>query len=513
MRLLCFLTEHTPEIHTPTVALTPEPSATPTSTPVPTPTPVPEEVFIPLNEKRTQVYFTGEEKSLLVAGIGDTVKLGRYEQDNDLSNGAEEIEWLVLDNQDNQLFLISKYCLDVKPFQEEGSNLTWTESSLRTWLNQEFYQTAFSEEDKKLIWKTKVTGDMDRKYNSKLGEDTEDKVFLLGVSQSFFYFEDSKIAYDVNRRGKLTAYAIAQGGWIDERQGEYYGNGRWWLSLPSDGGIVCMQPTGSFEFRGYSANDKSTAVRPVIWVRRTTDSTSALPTPTPVPVVFTPQNTGSKVSFTGKVSTITEAKVGDTVRFGSYEQDGDSSNGAEEIEWLVLDAQDGNLFLLSKHVLDNKKYHEKKEDIIWKSSTLRTWLNHDFVSAAFSEEEQGRILLTYVNNSNDKYTGDMSGADTNDKVFLLSIEEARTYFDEDENATDENRYGTVTEYARQQGCYVVPAKGNTNRCGWFLRSAGHTSGSFTLGNQLVGYVPWDGTVKFVSEDFELGIRPVIWIQQ
>lgn len=43
------------------------------------------------------------------AYVGSYVKFGSYEQDNDLSNGKEKIEWLVLDLQANEALLISKY--------------------------------------------------------------------------------------------------------------------------------------------------------------------------------------------------------------------------------------------------------------------------------------------------------------------------------------------------------------------------------------------------------------------
>ena len=49
------------------------------------------------------------------ASIGDYVTFGMYEQDNDKSNGAEAIEWQVLDKKDGKVLLLSKYALDAKP--------------------------------------------------------------------------------------------------------------------------------------------------------------------------------------------------------------------------------------------------------------------------------------------------------------------------------------------------------------------------------------------------------------
>ena len=54
-----------------------------------------------------------------------------------------------------------------------------------------------------------------------------------------------------------------------------------------------------------------------------------------------------------------ELNIGDIVTFGTYEQDNDSSNGQESIEWQVVDISDGKALLVSRYVLDNIEYNEK----------------------------------------------------------------------------------------------------------------------------------------------------------
>ena len=63
--------------------------------------------------------------------VGDTIKLGTYEQDNNKSNGKEEIEWRVLDIDGNEALLISEYALDCKPYNEEYAEITWEDFTLR----------------------------------------------------------------------------------------------------------------------------------------------------------------------------------------------------------------------------------------------------------------------------------------------------------------------------------------------------------------------------------------------
>ena len=84
----------------------------------------------------------------------------------------------------------------------------------------------------------------------------------------------------------------------------------------------------------------------------------------------------------------TSYKVGDIIKFGHYEQDGNTSNGKEEIEWQVLKVESDRVLMVSKYCLDCKKYNETYTDVTWETCTLRKWLNNDFKKAAFSTEEQ-----------------------------------------------------------------------------------------------------------------------------
>lgn len=85
--------------------------------------------------------------------IGDEFTLGTYEQDNDLENGAEDIEWIVYAKEEDGTYLcISKYVLDFQQFNDYYRKKIcnkWQKSTLRTWLNETFYEAAFSEEDLK----------------------------------------------------------------------------------------------------------------------------------------------------------------------------------------------------------------------------------------------------------------------------------------------------------------------------------------------------------------------------
>ena len=83
--------------------------------------------------------------------VGDHFFLGSYEQDNDLTNGQEPIEWRVLQIENGEMLAIAEYALDSQPYNNKGGHARWNKASLRTWLSTEFYNTAFADAEKQLI--------------------------------------------------------------------------------------------------------------------------------------------------------------------------------------------------------------------------------------------------------------------------------------------------------------------------------------------------------------------------
>ena len=85
--------------------------------------------------------------------FGDIVFFGKYEQDGNLDNGPEPIEWMVLKKDSNKIILLSKYVLTHRPIHSVGEGFKWYESELCSWLNNEFYNEAFNEAEKKQMCK------------------------------------------------------------------------------------------------------------------------------------------------------------------------------------------------------------------------------------------------------------------------------------------------------------------------------------------------------------------------
>ena len=87
---------------------------------------------------------------------------------------------------------------------------------------------------------------------------------------------------------------------------------------------------------------------------------------------------------------------GDYISFGSYEQDNDTTNGSEPIDWLVLDKKDSKALIISRYGLDAKVFHKECVEVTWESCDLRGWLNDTFYREAFTVDEQNQIAETII---------------------------------------------------------------------------------------------------------------------
>ena len=201
-------------------------------------------------------------------------------------------------------------------------------------------------------------------------------------------------------------------------------------------------------------------------------------------------DTGKAIQLvdSGTVANISGGQA-DNIYFGTYQQSSDGSGGynTDPIKWRVLENANGQLFLLSDQNLDVFQYHTEYESVTWETSTMRSWLNgygaaqntgsdngidytsDNFINTAFSDGEQGAIVdTTVVNDDNPDYNTE-GGENTNDKIFLLSVDEARnsSYF-----ADDNSRKGTNTAYVADGGKIDGNMFGVGEAGYWWLRSPG-----------------------------------------
>lgn len=162
--------------------------------------------------------------------------------------------------------------------------------------------------------------------------------------------------------------------------------------------------------------------------------------------------------------------VGDTVSFGKNNR-----------EWIVLDKKEDRALLFAKESVGQRQYHTTYEDITWEKCSLRQWLNYDFYNDSFSEVERERICEVVVKNPDNSEYGTEGGNDIEDKIFLLSLDEAEKYFED--------------EMARAIGT------------SWWLRSPGNNS-------EFAAEVLSDGSLNpsGFTVDPESAVRPALWVK-
>lgn len=248
------------------------------------------------------------------------------------------------------------------------------------------------------------------------------------------------------------------------------------------------------------------AAAPTLLVTSTNESTSK-PTPTPT---STPVPTATPVPTPTPTPRPADAGVlGETLTFGSYEQDGNTGNGTEPIEWRVIGTSGGKSLLLSEYSLDRQPYNTSRTDVTWATSSLRKWLNGPFLTAAFSTDEQKIIQSTTITTEDSYGTGSRwradGGKDTNDKVFVLSVEEVESL------RYDFSYLGFLntipTRYASSQGAYTD----GSGSCWWWLRTPG-ASQSMAAISKDVQYQSIEIDDNGVVVDSPgTSVRPAIWV--
>lgn len=206
-------------------------------------------------------------------------------------------------------------------------------------------------------------------------------------------------------------------------------------------------------------------------------------------------------------ASLADAQPGQLVSLGRYEQDGDESNGAEEIFWLVMERNGSSLTLMSLYCLDAGAYHNEACDITWENSHIRQFLNDTFFTAAFDAGEQAYILESTVTNPANPNFGTPGGNETTDKVYLPSLEEIMRWYDiaEPQETAYPQLYAVASKAATQKGVWLEMP--DTNRCWWWLRSpGGNPSNVCEVGS--FGYLSFNGNTVTIRER---GLRPVIQV--
>ena len=197
--------------------------------------------------------------------VGGIVKFGAYEQDNNGGNGKETIEWIVLDIQGDKILVVSKNVLDFQRYAPNIQNaVTWENSSVRSWLNSDFYNAAFTGDQKNNIYSTTVGAENSPVYGVAGGNATNDKIFLLSASEATNYLNT-----DGKRMSNCTEYALARNN-DPALRNQTTQSSYWWVRTPGmfNYDAAYVHYTGSVRYDGMAVANVIGGIRPAMWVNK-----------------------------------------------------------------------------------------------------------------------------------------------------------------------------------------------------------------------------------------------------
>ena len=196
-------------------------------------------------------------------------------------------------------------------------------------------------------------------------------------------------------------------------------------------------------------------------------------------------------------------------------------------DWRILDIQDGKALIISDKILEDRAYHNEQVGITWEDSDLRAYLKGEFYNS-FNEADRARIVeATNTNPNNPWYENPwyekFGGADTQDRIFLLSLEEVVKYFGDSgqlanrpsEDVWIDDQYNGNRIACHVGGTYYsnfwdetyTVAAGKT--WWWWLRSTGNDAGRAARVNQ-------DGRVFVLGSNVGIddngGVCPALWLK-
>ena len=406
--------------------------------------------------------------------IGNVITFGIYD--------GEPLEWVILDEQDGSYLIQARSTNEghsiFHSFMDEwndeddwASTVNWENSDLRTWLNGDFYEEAFTPAQRRII------------EASAPGSDAEDTIYLLTLEELDSYYDEynTEVGYPLDDYGNILM------------DGYIYG----WAP---DGSVIELYNNGFITSRiGQWDNWVRCDVRPVMWVNLD-ELSSSISNGNPDRPVFVYDN--SNVVATNDYS------IGSLISMG---HDGFGT----PINWRVLDELDGRYLVVSDMCvaampLDDTNFDEDgtPHSTSWEQCPVRSWLNNDFYNMTFDDSERSRIELTLVDND--------GSSSTNDYLFLLSESEVRQYFSSDSDRECMIALNSVlrVEEGLTWLCQYHSHSGDSAEW-WWLRNINSRS----INSWAAPIVGWDGSLEEESGEliwFDtntncMGVRPAMWI--
>ncbi len=198
-------------------------------------------------------------------------------------------------------------------------------------------------------------------------------------------------------------------------------------------------------------------------------------------------------------------QVGDKISFGSY-------------DWRVLDIISDRALVITEYIIEQRSYHNAYIDITWADCSLREYLNGEFYDK-FTAADKSRIIQVLNNNPDNQWYKSKGGEDTQDSIFLLSVEDVCKYFGNSlsklYNPGKNQRYWFERK-DENNSKRIARLQGTEWGSWWWLRSPGRVNVKAVYIHGTDGNIGIQGNniLKGNISDGRCtgGVRPALWLK-
>ncbi|MAT43993.1 MAG: hypothetical protein CL609_16795 [Anaerolineaceae bacterium] len=201
--------------------------------------------------------------------------------------------------------------------------------------------------------------------------------------------------------------------------------------------------------------------------------------------------------------------IGNIIDFGDY-------------KWKIMDIQEDKILILTDKIIEQRDYHDKKVEITWEYSEIRSFLNNEFFER-FNTSDKKRILSTLNKNAGNPWYASFGGNDTVDKVFLLSLDEVvRSYFGDSSRLLDnpkknqrywferkdENNIKRRAQFMDSSWWWWTRTPGKNNKVSTYI----HGDGNIGIQGNGISKTTFN-TLHYITKSNKGGVRPAVWLKR
>ncbi|MDD3219137.1 MAG: DUF6273 domain-containing protein [Lachnospiraceae bacterium] len=192
------------------------------------------DMFEKLGDYKDSAKYLEKCENFLKYNQGNTVTFGKYQD--------KELVWKVILTDGNRRMLLAEKPVEHMYFYPEREEITWSNCTLRRWLNKQFLEESFTLQERMMIILTPHQNNADPRWYGENGPDTRDKAFVFNLKELDEYLPNKE----------------------DRAIGEW-----WWLRGHGSSNLNqhAVYDDGTVYTNGVSSNSEEVGVRPAMWIR------------------------------------------------------------------------------------------------------------------------------------------------------------------------------------------------------------------------------------------------------